>query len=325
MFFLIKGSVGLNLCYRSAAALLFSTTLLTAQATGPAPVGVGSILQQIQPPERPVQPSGGAALSVNKERDAQTSSENAAIPVDVKAVKVLGNTLFETAALHALVAEAEGQKLTLDQLDQLAARIGKYYHSRGHTFARAVVPAQVIQSGVVRLLVIEARYGRVGIDNQTRVNDVLLQATAAPLQIGRPVDQASLDKSLLLLSDIPGVVVQAVLKPGDEMGASDLMIHATPGPGRTGSLGLDGYGNSYTGKARVGGTVNFINPLQHGDILSLAGLSSGPGLAYGRASSRRARVRPNRQLLGQASAGAKPGCQSLWTSPVRQHAAARAH
>jgi hemolysin activation/secretion protein len=284
MVFFMKGGSGLNRCCRLTVGLLVCIPLLTAQAAGPAPVGVGSILQQIQPPEQPVQPSGGTGLSVNKEKDVQASSEQAVIPVDVKAVKVLGNTLFETAALHALVADAEGQRLTLDQLDQLAARIGRYYHTRGHTFARAVVPAQVIQSGVVRLLVIEARYGRVGIDNQTRVNDVLLQATAAPLQIGQPVGQALLDKSLLLLSDIPGVVVQAVLKPGEEMGTSDLMIHATPGPGKTGNLALDGYGNSYTGKARLGGTVNFINPLQHGDVLSLAGLSSGPGLNYGRAS-----------------------------------------
>lgn len=284
MIFFTKGSAGLSRCYCLAAGLLLSTHLLTVQAAGPAPVGVGSILQQIQPPEQPVQPSAGTGLSVNKEKDPQTPSENAAVPVEVKSVKVLGNTLFETAALHALVADAEGQRLTLDQLDQLAARIGKYYHSRGHTFARAVVPAQVIQSGLVRLLVIEARYGKVGIDNQTRVNDVLLQATAAPLQVGRPVDQASLDKSLLLLSDIPGVVVQAVLKPGEEMGTSDLMIHAIPGPSTTGNLVLDGYGNSYTGKARLGGTVSFLNPLQHGDVLSVAALSSGAGLNYGRAS-----------------------------------------
>lgn len=266
------------------AGLLVILPMLAARAAGPAPVGIGSILQQIQPPERSVQPSGGTGLSVDKEKDAQASPENAAIPVDVKAIKVLGNTLFDTATLHALVADAEGKRLTLDQLDELAARIGQYYHARGHTFARAVVPAQVIQSGVVRLLVIEARYGRVGIDNQTRVNDVLLQATAAPLQSGQPVDQASLDKSLLLMSDIPGVVVQAVLKPGDELGTSDLMIHATPGPAVSGSVALDGYGNSYTGRTRLGGTVYFNNPLQHGDVLSLGGLSSGPGLNYGRVS-----------------------------------------
>lgn len=280
----MKGSAGLNRCYRLAVGLLVTTPMLVAQAADPLPVGIGSILQQIQPPERSLQPSGGAGLTVNQEKDVQAPPGDAAIPVDVKAVKVLGNTLFETAALHALVADAEGQKLTLDQLDELAARIGRYYHSRGHTFARAVVPAQVIQSGVVRLLVIEARYGRVGIDNQTRVNDVLLQATAAPLQTGRPVDQASLDKSLLLLSDIPGVVVQAVLKPGEELGTSDLMIHATPGPAASGSAVLDGYGNSYTGRTRLGGTVYFNNPLQHGDVLSLGGLSSGPGLNYGRVS-----------------------------------------
>jgi hemolysin activation/secretion protein len=284
MFFFRKDSAGLTRCGRLATGLLVAAPMVAAQTAGPAPVGVGAILQQVQTPGPNVQPFGATGLSVDRQKEGQASPESAAVPVDVKAVKVLGNTLFETAALHALVAEAEGQKLTLDQLDQLAARIGRYYHSRGHTFARAVVPAQVIQSGVVRLLVIEARYGKVGIDNQTRVNDVLLRAAAAPLQVGQAVDQAALDRSLLLLSDIPGVLVQAVLKPGDDMGTSDLMIHAAPGPSVTGSLALDGYGNSYTGKARLGGTVNFINPLQQGDVLSLTGLSSGPALSYGRAA-----------------------------------------
>ncbi len=124
--------------------------------------------------------------------------------MDVKSIQILGNTLVETDTLHGLVADAEGKTLTLDQLDEMATRISRYYRGRGQSFARAVVPAQVIQSGMVRFLVIEARYGKVGIDNHTRVNDLLLQATAAPLQGGQPVEQALLDKSLLLMSDIPG-------------------------------------------------------------------------------------------------------------------------
>jgi hemolysin activation/secretion protein len=49
-----------------------------------------------------------------------------------------------------------------------------------------------------------------------------------------------------------------------------------------GNVALDNNGNRYTGRARLGGTVNVIDPLHHGDILSVSGLSSGSGMNYGR-------------------------------------------
>lgn len=271
-----------NVSGKHAVLLLAAAPLFAVQAADPLPVDIGTILQQVQPSQQAVPSPRGERPPLSNEGNVPPPPARPAVTVDVKSINIIGNTLFETATLHALVADAEGKSLTLDQLDEMAGRIGQYYHSRGQTFARAVVPAQVIQSGVVRFLVIEARYGKVGVNNQTRVNDLLLQATVAPLQNGQPVDQALLDKSLLLLSDIPGVVVQATLRPGDGMGTSDLSIDTTPGPAVSGSLVVDGYGNSYTGRARLGGTVYVNNPLKHGDVLSLSGLSSGKGLSYGR-------------------------------------------
>lgn len=269
---------------KHAAWLLAAAPLLAARAADPLPVDIGTILQQVQPAQPFAAPPRGEGPALNKEENTAPPPERPAVSVDVTSIKILGNTLVETETLHGLVADAEGKRLTLDQLDEMATRIGRYYRGRGHTFARAVVPAQVIQSGVVRFLVIEARYGKVGIDNQTRVNDLLLQATAAPLQGGQPVEQALLDKSLLLMSDIPGVLVQATLRPGDGLGSSDLSIQVTPGQAVSGNLALDNYGNSYTGRGRLGGTVYFNNPLRRGDVLGLGGLSSGSGVNYGRVS-----------------------------------------
>lgn len=269
---------------KHAAWLLAAAPLLAARAADPLPVDIGTILQQVQPAQPFAAPPRGEGPTLNKEENTAPPPERPAVSVDVTSIKILGNTLVETETLHGLVADAEGKRLTLDQLDEMATRIGRYYRGRGHTFARAVVPAQVIQSGVVRFLVIEARYGKVGIDNQTRVNDLLLQATAAPLQGGQPVEQALLDKSLLLMSDIPGVLVQATLRPGDGLGSSDLSIQVTPGQAVSGNLALDNYGNSYTGRGRLGGTVYFNNPLRRGDVLGLGGLSSGSGVNYGRVS-----------------------------------------
>jgi len=63
------------------------------------------------------------------------------------------------------------------------------------------VPAQTIQVGAVRIEIIEARYGKIQLDNHSRVSDSLIGSTLSPLQGGRR-GQRPLDHALLLLSDI---------------------------------------------------------------------------------------------------------------------------
>ena len=262
-----------------AALLVAFPALAAAQMAQPVAPGAGAILQQIQPVTPPAPSSTGTGLTIERGDGAKLPP---GAPFLVKTLQISGNTLFDTPTLHALVADAEGKSLTLSQLGELAARITGYYQSRGYPLARAIIPAQTIASGIVRIEVIEARYGQISLDNRSRVNNSLLQATLSPLQSGQVIGQTGLDRTLLLLSDIPGVLVAATLKPGQAVGTSDLLVNTTPGPAVTGNLVLDNYGNRYTGRARIGGTVNVINPLQHGDVLSVTGLSSGSGLNYGR-------------------------------------------
>jgi hemolysin activation/secretion protein len=203
-------------------------------------------------------------------------------PVLIKTLQITGNDKIATPILHALVADAEGKDLTLPDLVRLADRITDYYQTHGYPLTRAIIPPQTIRDGVVVIEVIEARYGKVQLENHSRVNDPLLQATLAPLQSDQAISGPPLDRSLLMLSDIPGVVVNATLQPGAAVGTSDLVVATTSGADVSGSVALDNYGNRYTGNARIGGTVNFIDPLHHGDELSLSALSSGGDMNYGR-------------------------------------------
>jgi hemolysin activation/secretion protein len=252
---------------------------LSCQAAEIPVPGAGSILQQIQPVKPPPPSPAGTGLHIEPE-EGTTVPPGATF--EVKTLRISGNTLFDTSSLHALVADAEGKRLTLSLLIALAARITDYYRVQGYPLSRAIIRAQVIRDGVADIEVIEARYGRIGLDNRGRVNDRLLQATLSPLQSGQPVSQRALDHSLLLLSDVPGIVVDATLKPGETVGTSDLQVNTMPGPAIVGNVVLDNYGNRYTGRARIGGTVNVINPLNRGDVLSASGLNSGSGLSYGR-------------------------------------------
>jgi hemolysin activation/secretion protein len=254
----------------AALAILFLP--LGVHAAEPVVPGAGSILQQTQPVMPPVPSATGTGLAI-EQPGGGTLPPSA--PFLVKAIQLSGNTAFDTPTLHTLVAEAEGKSLTLPQLGRVAARITDYYHSHGYPLDRAIIPAQTIKDGMVRIVIIEARYGQIALDNRSRVVDPLLQATLAPLQSGQAISDAPLDRALLLLSDIPGVAVVPTLKPGETVGTSDLQVQTDPTPALTGNAALDNDGNRYTGRARLGGTVSAIDPMQHGDTLSLSGLTSG--------------------------------------------------
>jgi len=259
------------------AALLLASSPLAGAAgpVVPAIPNAGSILQQITPVAPPEPSSADTGLRIAPPSGITTAAGAAFL---VRTLSISGNTLFDTATLHALVSDSEGKELTLSQLDELAGRITDYYHNQGYPLARAIIPAQTISGGVVRMEIIEARYGKINLDNSSRVDDPLLAATLSPLQAGQMVEQNALDRALLLLSDVPGVAVAATLQPGDAVGTSDLLVATTPTAAVTGNVTLNNYGSSYTGYTRIAGTVNVINPLHHGDVLTLSGLSSGSDL-----------------------------------------------
>jgi len=261
------------------AALLLIGSSLAAQAAAPTPDS-GAILNQIQPVLPPPPSPSGTGLSIERGNSAATP---ATAPFLVRTLLITGNDKIATATLHALVADAEGKTLTLADLERLTDRITDYYQAHGYPLARAIVPAQSVHDGAVQIQVIEARYGKVGLNNRSLVTNPLLQATLAPLQSGQVIAGASLDRVLLLLSDIPGVAVSATLQPGEAVGSSDLLVATSAPPAVTGTVAADNFGNHYTGSARIGGTVNFIDPLHHGDTLSVSGLSSGANMNYGRA------------------------------------------
>lgn len=248
-----------------------------AQAAGPVTPSGGVILQQIEQGPPPAPSSTGTGLTIQPQGAANLPATE---PIQVNAIKITGNTSFTTEVLHLLVINGEGRRLTLSQINELADRITDYYQSHGYPLARAIIPAQTIQNGVVNIEVIEARYGKVILENHSRVNDGLLQKTLAPLQVGQLIEQDSMDHRLLLLSDIPGVVSKSSLGPGELVGTSDLLVQATTPQMVIGNVALDNYGNTYTGRDRAGGTVSVLDPLHNGDVFSLSGLSSGQGMNY---------------------------------------------
>lgn len=256
-------------------ALLATGQVATAQQVPTA----GAQLQQIPPAL--VLPKTEPELTVQTPPAPVTEPDGARI--QVATLRVSGQTLFDEPTLIAASGFVPGREMNLAELRTAAANIAGYYKARGYFLAQAYLPSQDVKAGVVTIAVIEGRYGAIAIDDGP-LHPGIAAAVLSGLDSGDVIANAPLERRLLLLSDIPGVVARGTLSPGAAVGTSDLSVELAPGRRIDGSIEADNAGNRYTGAYRGGGTINLNNATGRGDMLSLRVLASTSGLAYGRVS-----------------------------------------
>src|SRR5215472_15902681 len=142
-----------------------------AQAQVVPPPDAGTILREQQKPvpEIPTRPPP----TIKQEEPARPALRPENTPrLVLKGIRVTGNTVFAEAELVELVRDFVGKEVGFTELDQAATRISRYYRERGYMVARAYIPAQTITTeGVVEIAVIEGRFGRVELNNKSRVSD----------------------------------------------------------------------------------------------------------------------------------------------------------
>ncbi|WP_218813703.1 ShlB/FhaC/HecB family hemolysin secretion/activation protein [Rickettsiella endosymbiont of Dermanyssus gallinae] len=259
-------------------AVCYYVFLPYAQAAQPLRAPQGSQLLPQNPRELvPTFPSN-TQLQVEQPKSAENIST---ATLYVSKIKIFGNTVFDPYTLHALVADGEKKTQNLNQLNKLAARISHYYQQHGYPFSRAYIPAQTIKNGVVQFNILEARSSAIQIKNSSRLSPYKANQFLSPLHINNIIQTSKLNRSLLLLNDLSGIVTRSTIGPGKTVGSSDLEVLIEPGNSINGFVGIDNYGSPYTGRTRYSGSLQFNNPTGQGDQIVIDGLSSGRNLLYG--------------------------------------------
>ena len=284
-----------------AALLLALPLLCTVCAAADTVPNAGSLLQTV--PTQPLQRTAPAASLLPAFRADEPAAMPNTAPFLVRQLRVEGNTVFDSATLQALLAPMQDKRLTLPQIVEGIEAITTYYRAAGYPLARTIIPAQTIEDGVVRVQVMEANWGQVELRNNSAVKDAVLMRTLSNLEKGSVIRLDALERATLLLSDLPGVVPRALLRAGQELGSSDLVVDVQPGAPWNASLSVDNFGSRYTGVARTNANVQWNNPLGRGDTLGLSSLNSQSGaLNYARLAYELPVWRPG-VLVGVDSSG----------------------
>ena len=250
-------------------------------APAPTVPDAGSILRDQQ--SRLPQPSQLPAREKAKEQPAKYES---GVLVFVKGFKFIGYEGVATEAeLQALVADAKGKTITFGELKGLADKITVHLKEKGWGRARAYLPKQDVTSGIVEIAVLQgASDGRLEIkmDRTARINPCVLRAIGEKaVRKGEPLNDHELERSVLLMNDLPGVIARASLASGTEPGTTRVTLTASERPIVSGLILGDNYGNHYTGSWRASTNIAINDPFRYGEQIS-AIMIEADGLAQGR-------------------------------------------
>ena len=185
------------------------------------------------------------------------------------AVNIDGATVFSQQDLSSSFEAYLATEVDQTKLAQMAQAITARYRQTGYLLSYAMVPTQNVDAGMVRLAVVEGRIDKVSVQGAGSAQ-AAIEAIAAPLLNGSPLRNDSLERTIGLIRDFPGVTVGdiALMRSDAEGGRYTLKISVVPDRFRAFTY-ADNRGTGSVGHSRVYNSFALSSLAIQGDELRI--------------------------------------------------------
>ncbi|MEM9145365.1 MAG: ShlB/FhaC/HecB family hemolysin secretion/activation protein [Pseudomonadota bacterium] len=186
-----------------------------------------------------------------------------------------GSSVYDAARLEALVADLVGKPIDFAGLKGATDRIERLYRDDGYLAVRAVIPAQRIEGGIVRVVIVEGTVAELQLRGELGRAEPQVRALLEPLVGAKPLRITDAERQLLLARDVPGISLLAALrpKPSDIPGQLVLLVEGALTP-LDGFVSLSNFASDFAGPYvfTAGGGANSV--AFSGDRLELVALTA---------------------------------------------------
>ena len=196
--------------------------------------------------------------------------------VIVRAINVLGSTVFTPDELAKVTAPYTNRELTSEDLEALRQALTLHYINKGYVTSGALIPDQTVTEGVLTVQIIEGKLAGIEVEGNRWFLASYFQ-NRITLGAGPPVKVDALQERLQLLqTDTRIERINAELRPGIVRGESLLHVQVREANPFKAWLEFNNYQSPTVGAEQGLVTVADQNLTGLGDILSLQyGRSSG--------------------------------------------------
>lgn len=190
------------------------------------------------------------------------------------------STFLEKQKLEEIAAAFVGRPVSFGELNELLRTINSLYEAQGQLTARAIIPPQTLDNGVLKIVLVEAKVDALQWQKPTHVRQDFYERQL-PVEAGQTLDSPALISAIQRFNaTAPGPQLSASLAPGQRFGTTRVDLEAfEPDPWQW-SLFVNNYGNEATGREQYGGTLTWFSPTGVADALNAVVVATA-GSQYG--------------------------------------------
>lgn len=188
--------------------------------------------------------------------------------------QVEGSALLSQTDIDSRVAAFIGPRRDFADVQRALEAIETIYAEAGWGGVQVILPEQRLDSGIVRIRVIESRITKISVEGQKHFNEDNVRASVPALQVGQVPRPRDMQESLRLANENPAKQTALVLRAGEREGELEATLKvADRSPNRL-AVSLDNSGTHQTGDYRLGIGYQDANFLGRDHVLNIQALTS---------------------------------------------------
>ena len=220
------------------------------------------------------------SLSEEKAEVPSTEAPRLAEPADsgevvatISKVQFEGTLIFKEKQLQAVVSPYLNQPLTRGGLARLKYDLTKYYYDRGYVLVKVTTPPQNLSAGVMKVVIIAGRIGGIDVSNDV-LRASVVKHLAEPIKSGDVFNERTVESAMQDINEISNVRANLNLRPGREVGTTDLRLNVEKADEDIQQVSIDNYGSELTGEKVARVDLRKSNLLGYGETFGFSGRKS---------------------------------------------------
>ena len=189
------------------------------------------------------------------------------VTVVVKDIKIEGATAYTAEELAPYYTKLIGQTVPVSAIFEAAEAITLKYREDGYILSQALVPEQRVSDGVYTIRVVEGYVSEVVVTGDIGAVRDLIQDMVNHIPEERPINNATIERYLLLARDVPGIALTGVFRvAAGGAGARQLVLQVSRKE-FGGNFAYDNRGSRFLGPGEMSGEVQVNSFTTYGERL----------------------------------------------------------
>lgn len=201
--------------------------------------------------EKTAPPAESREPAVTDRTGTEAPAPDGGIRVHIRQIVIEASEILTPEEISGITSGYENREVSIRELQEVVDKLNALYRSKNYITAKALLPPQTIENGVVRIRLVEGRLGQLHFSGNDYTRDYFF-TDRLHLTAGELIRLDDLERQLSNFNLTNDVRIRAELRPGTAFGTTDIVLIVQEPDNEQLTFFSDNAGSKTTGTYRYG-------------------------------------------------------------------------